>query len=274
MSGDGQMATTTPQGAVAYSWTDEDVLEVGGVDFNVRAMQKPKITAKTDLLHVLKPRPMVEAYLDYLPAVRPRHVLELGIFHGGSVALMMQLTRPEKLVALDISEKPAGRLERYVTEFRHQDRLHTHYGVDQRDSATLRGIVESEFGDDPPDLIIDDASHLLQHSRTSFDTLFPRLAPGGLYIIEDWPWGLFRYSKPAESKSLSILIYELLLAVPYSPHLISEVSVNQFWAAIRKTPEATMPDPWHLGMAYSGYGRQIVAGAEAAAEPPASSENQ
>ena len=37
--------------------------------------------------------------------------------------------------------------------------------------------------------MIDDASHLLAESRSSFESLFPRLRPGGLYIIEDWNAG-------------------------------------------------------------------------------------
>jgi hypothetical protein len=38
------------------------------------------------------------------------------------------------------------------------------------------------------DLVIDDASHLYPFTKGSFETLFPRLRPGGLYIIEDWSW--------------------------------------------------------------------------------------
>jgi hypothetical protein len=32
---------------------------------------------------------------------------------------------------------------------------------------------------------VDDASHLVGDSRTQFECLFPKLAPGGLYAIED-----------------------------------------------------------------------------------------
>ena len=34
--------------------------------------------------------------------------------------------------------------------------------------------------------MIDDASHLLMPTERSFDALFPRVRPGGAYIIEDW----------------------------------------------------------------------------------------
>lgn len=35
------------------------------------------------------------------------------------------------------------------------------------------------------DIIIDDGSHHVDHQLISFATLFPRLAPNGIYIIED-----------------------------------------------------------------------------------------
>lgn len=36
-----------------------------------------------------------------------------------------------------------------------------------------------------PNIVIDDGSHIAEHGRISFDFLFPRMPPGGLYVIED-----------------------------------------------------------------------------------------
>jgi hypothetical protein len=38
------------------------------------------------------------------------------------------------------------------------------------------------------DVVIDDASHASFHQQLTFKTLFPRVARGGLYIIEDLHW--------------------------------------------------------------------------------------
>lgn len=43
------------------------------------------------------------------------------------------------------------------------------------------------------DIVLDDGSHRMAHIRKSFDTLFPCLSTGGLYIVEDlhtayWPY--------------------------------------------------------------------------------------
>jgi hypothetical protein len=60
--------------------------------------------------------------------------------------------------------------------------------VDQSDRSVVPRIIDEEFGSTPLDLVTDDASHLLDLTRASFEMLFPRLRPGGTYIIEDWNW--------------------------------------------------------------------------------------
>ena len=38
------------------------------------------------------------------------------------------------------------------------------------------------------DIVIDDGSHASPHQQMAFKYLYPRVAPGGLYIIEDLHW--------------------------------------------------------------------------------------
>jgi hypothetical protein len=76
-----------------------------------------------------------------------------------------------------------------------------------------RAIVEIGSQDDgdflhsvadkyPPHIVIDDGSHIAAHIIKTFETLFPRLAPGGLYVIEDMTFhfaldgGAFRPVQP------------------------------------------------------------------------------
>jgi len=51
----------------------------------------------------------------------------------------------------------------------------------------------------PPtlDLIIDDASHALAHQLASLEALWPKLAPGGIYIVEDLTVGALPWLKGA-----------------------------------------------------------------------------
>ena len=40
----------------------------------------------------------------------------------------------------------------------------------------------------PPRIVVDDASHASHHQQNAFLEIFPRMAPGGLYVIEDLRW--------------------------------------------------------------------------------------
>jgi hypothetical protein len=94
------------------------------------------------------------------------------------------------------------------------DRLKTYWGIDQGDRAALCEIVGREF-DGPIDLVIDDASHVYGPTRASFETLFPYLRQGGLYIIEDWQWSYSEHppASLADEQPVAALVHELLDAV-------------------------------------------------------------
>ena len=86
---------------------------------------------------------------------------------------------------------PAGSifaLDLYDKTPHNQDRVRIFQGS-QADPAILRQVA-AEIGQ--IDVVLDDGSHVSQHIITSFEVLFPLLAPGGLYIVEDigtayWP---------------------------------------------------------------------------------------
>ncbi len=132
---------------------------------------------------------MYERSLARRPEFMPHNVMELGIWDGGSIAFWFEWFRPDKHVALDIKTRTdSGYFEQYVDSRNLIDRISTYWNTSQADVAALRQIVEHEFTG-PLDLVIDDASHLYGPSKTSFETLFPLLRPGGLYLFEDWSWG-------------------------------------------------------------------------------------
>jgi hypothetical protein len=49
-------------------------------------------------------------------------------------------------------------------------------------------VAVGELQGAPLDLVIDDASHRLRETISSFEVLFPLLRPGGLFLLEDWDW--------------------------------------------------------------------------------------
>lgn len=137
---------------------------------------------------VLKSVDSRERYMERLRRHSGARMVELGIYSGGSTAMAMLVADPLKLVAIDISE-PVEALETFRHDRGLADRLRTHYRCDQSDRVGLTRILDEEFGDEPLDLVIDDASHKLAETLASFEVIFPRLRPGGEFVIEDWTAG-------------------------------------------------------------------------------------
>lgn len=100
-------------------------------------------------------------------------LLEIGVKRGASLAMWEQYFPLADIFGLDI--EPACR--RYET-----DRSKIFVG-DQEDPACLRTVM-AQIGQ-PLDVVIDDGGHTMKQQRTSFETLFEYVRPGGLYIVED-----------------------------------------------------------------------------------------
>ncbi|MFA7586639.1 MAG: class I SAM-dependent methyltransferase [Novosphingobium sp.] len=111
---------------------------------------------------------------------QPLHMLEIGVFKGGSLQLWRDCFGPEAVIfGIDIDPACAN-----LPEPPTQVRIGS-----QDDPAFLRAVVADMGG---LDLVLDDGSHYAPHQRRSFETLFPLLSDGGLYVIEDthtayWP---------------------------------------------------------------------------------------
>ncbi len=135
---------------------------------------------------VWKHRYQVACYEELLAGRPARNVVELGIHRGGSAIFLDRLLRPERLVAVDLAPRPASALTHYVETHGRRDAVRAHYGVDQGDKERIAAILDEAFGDEPIDLVIDDASHVYSPTVASFEAIFPRLRPGALYVVEDW----------------------------------------------------------------------------------------
>jgi hypothetical protein len=104
---------------------------------------------------------------------RPVRLLEIGVFKGGSMHLWRKYFGPEAILfGIDIDPKCA--------QFDGRD-AQIRIGS-QGDPDFLRQVVE-EMGD--LDVVIDDGSHVCSHQEISFNNLFPKMSPEGVYICED-----------------------------------------------------------------------------------------
>ncbi len=102
---------------------------------------------------------------------KPINLIELGVYNGASLNVWLKYFERAKIIGVDIDPR-CGRHSR--------GRVQVRIGS-QDDAEFLRSVA----ADWPPTIVIDDGSHQAAHVIKSFKTLFPCLAPGGVYAIED-----------------------------------------------------------------------------------------
>jgi predicted O-methyltransferase YrrM len=179
-------------------------------------------------------------YCDLAENIRPWSILELGVFEGGSYVFLDKVFRPAKLSALDLREEPTPALLQYVQS---RDCRTLHFGASQTDERILDRIITEDLSG-RLDMVVDDASHAYDLTRRSFELLYPRLAPGGTYIIEDWAWAHFRRSQGdgalgATRPALTNLIFDLV-QLQGSTDLIAELRICRSMAIVRKPDSSSV----------------------------------
>jgi len=207
-----------------------------------------------------KDQNMVQRFLEqHGDRLDRRRVVELGIFEGGSVVFDYLVCKPDRLVAVELRDHRVAPLDEFVDRHGLGGTIRLHYGVDQGDLVTLTRIVDEEFAGAPIDLVIDDASHLYAPTRASFEVLFPRLRPNGVYVIEDWDWahhdewqaeGGYFAGQPA----LTNLVVEILMFAGTRPDIVTEVSITERVAEIVRGP-AELDGAIDLSSMYLARGR-------------------
>lgn len=240
-------------------WIDAKTFEVGGMRFHLDLSRERPVSS--DRLVLMKDRPLLNCYQDLLVGLQASRVLELGIWGGGSTILLERLLSPRKLVAIDRVEERVQILDNYITSHGLQDTISCHYGVWQSQTHKIGEIVDREFGTNSIDLVIDDASHMLEPTRTSFNCLFPRLKAGGLYIVEDWAWahwpGPYQQGEWLTREPLSDLVFDAVLVVASEREIISSVRVEPGLVAITKGP-ATVSADFDITKAYRSRGKRLA----------------
>jgi predicted O-methyltransferase YrrM len=215
-----------------------------------------------DRLFIQKPQRLVERYVEICKQFRQGAIVELGIAAGGSTALISLLAQPRKLVACELHDKPVAALTEFIDTHGASATVRPFYGVNQSDRARLAEIIDTEFPDQRLDLVIDDASHLYNETRASFEVLYPRLRPGGMFVIEDWKatrWAAKSVIAALQDRSspgftereqwladaiakgetlgatpLHFLGLELLQVCAETSDVVSEITINQNWIVARR----------------------------------------
>jgi predicted O-methyltransferase YrrM len=256
-----------------------DTFCIDGIEFVCKYV--PESTPSR--LYIVKPIALVDRYRELCAGPWAGGVIfELGVAEGGSTALLALLASPKRLIAIDLEPQPLQALAGFVEDRRLGDTMRLHYGIDQASREQLTEILDADVGDQQLDVVIDDASHRLAETRTSFEVLFPRLRPGGYYVIEDWnpahtmrdairaaledesaphhrdvvrrfreSLGLRRPTRP--EAPLSRLAIELVLARAGLGDAVESVTVDEHWLTVRRGSAELDGESFSLGDLYRDY---------------------
>jgi Methyltransferase domain len=103
---------------------------------------------------------------------RPVRMLEIGVLGGGSLDIWQRYLGPDaQIVGIDISPQFAV--------------LNPDFQVHIGDQADAGFIAEVNAQSGPFDIVVDDGGHEMHQQIGSFEALYPLLAEGGCYIVED-----------------------------------------------------------------------------------------
>lgn len=217
-----------------------ETIELGGVQFILDTRPGPQRAKSTDNKFVLvKTRPYL-AFYESLRERAPKTIFEIGMFEGGSLVYFDKLFSPDILVGIDLRREPIAPLEKYKEGRPH---IKTYYGRAQERPPT-RAVAQANFPRGI-DLVIDDASHLYDKTKASFENIFPLVKPGGLYVIEDWAWA-HRSNNQGENAvwrsqpALTNLIFELTVLAATS-RVIESMTVTHNIVCITKG-KGTLPE--------------------------------
>jgi hypothetical protein len=235
-------------------WTGDDTFMVDRVEYVCRPL-RDRFPSTAERMCLVKAPWQVEWYAQLLRTVAPQSMVEVGMWEGASFALAAQLVSPRRLVGIDSRATPSRALDDFIVRADLQQRVRPYYGIDQTDTARLADVVEAEFGAEPLDLVVDDASHLLDPTRTTFHALFPRLRPSGRYVIEDW--AMHRWVEL--EAPLTLLVLELMLACEEAPNVVANVEVQQGYAIVTRGNASLSLREFDLGSCYGDGARFLLA---------------
>jgi SAM-dependent methyltransferase len=240
---------------------DQDAtLRIRDIELRFRGGMHRPPSSSDEVIYVHKDFAFVAAMDEALTRICPRRMIEIGIHDGGSTIYWQHRHAPTRLAAFDILPE-APSFANYLARNKLEDVVRVHLGIDQADRDRMRAAIENDFGGEPVDAVIDDASHQYAETKTAFETVFPYLRAGGAYVIEDWAWG-HTHNWPAgawaENPLMSPLLCELTLICGHGSGVIDKIEIDKRFAVVWRGPAELAKDRFRLADHYAARGFSVA----------------
>jgi uncharacterized membrane protein len=115
-----------------------------------------------------------DVYERFISSHDTLNLLEIGVWHGDSIRMWNEYNPNINLYAIDIDNGVRNHLTKNENVFL--------YIGDQKDQSLLDSLFYSAKH---LDAVVDDGSHSYNDIVGTFELIFPKLKPGGVYFIED-----------------------------------------------------------------------------------------
>jgi hypothetical protein len=100
-------------------------------------------------------------------------MIEIGVMGGGSLAMWKAYLGPgSKIIGIDINPDCKAHEDEGIEVF-----------IGSQDDPVVVDCIFSKYP--KVDIVLDDGSHKMRHMIASFDLMYDRLQPTGIYIVED-----------------------------------------------------------------------------------------
>jgi ubiquinone/menaquinone biosynthesis C-methylase UbiE len=135
-----------------------------------------------------------------IEAGKPITLLEIGVQNGDSLEIWKKyLPENSRIYGVDIDEK--------CGELKFSDNISFHLGNASDDDFMNRIFKNIDF-----DVILNDGSHLSKEVIKTFINMFPKIKPGGIYIVEDLHASYWKsYGGGFRQKKASIEFFKRLI---------------------------------------------------------------
>jgi hypothetical protein len=172
---------------------------------------------------------------------KPVKLLEIGVCHGGSLQLWQKYFGSDATIfGIDID--PRAKIGDDGT-------VSVRIGS-QADPLFLKSVVTEMGG---VDIVIDDGSHIASHQRISFETLFPLLSDGGLYLAEDLHTSYWRIRRKGSFiEEMKLLIDDIHFWYHQKPQRFSKSHLNvgaiHFYDSMVVIEKRKVSRPYHMAV--------------------------